>query len=113
MVQALGARGGSASLAALLMRPGLPSAPSGAVEVDPRSQGPPDQITLSPEARQRAELAKQTVATLEAGGAWSSAAAFGWLLHQRLQAMLTAAARRTSGADPPPPARGSAVDLAA
>lgn len=115
MTQVVGTPSGSTTLAALLLRPGLPDTPPSPAASDHREQNTSDRITFSAEARQRADLAKQTVSTLEDGGAWWSAAAFGWLLHQRLLDLLAADVGQASGGRPGPsiPLRGGRVDLAA
>ena len=115
MTQVVGTPSGSTTLAALLLRPGLPDTPPGPAASNDRGHNTSDRITFSAEARQRADLAEQTVTTLEAGGAWRSAAAFGWLLHQRLLDLLAADVRQTSGgrSGPSIPPRGGRVGLAA
>ena len=82
----------------------------------PRDRGVSDPVSLSVQARQSADQAKHAVEVLEADGARWSAAAFGWLLHQRLLDMRAAEIDPAFGSAAPaprPPARGGAVDLAA
>ena len=76
MVQGAGVSAGSATLAALLLRPGLPGASSDAATPGPRVQDAPDPVAFSAEAQRRADRAKNTVSALETGGEPWSAAAF-------------------------------------
>lgn len=118
MVQGMGVSAGSTTLAALLLRPGLPGTPTEAVTPAsaPRDREVSDPVSLSVQARQSADLAKHAVEALEADGARWSAAAFGWLLHQRLLDMRAAEIDPAFGSAapvPPAPPRGGTIDLAA
>lgn len=117
MVQGMGVSAGSTTLAALLLRPGLPDTPSASAAPASRSQAVSDPVAFSAEAQQSTHQAKDTVTALEAGGDRWSAAAFGWMLHQRVLALLSAdvgqAFDSTPGSASPAPTRGGAVDLAA
>lgn len=117
MVQGVGVSAGSTTLAALLLRPGLPGTPSDTEAPAHRVQDVSDPVAFSAEAQRRAERAKNTVAALETGGEPWSAAAFGWMLRQRVLDLLCADMGQAFGAMPgsasPAPTRGGAVDLAA
>lgn len=117
MVQGMGVSAGSTTLAALLLRPGLPDTPIEAVTPAPasRDRGVSDPVSLSVQARQSTDRAKHAVEALEADGARWSAAAFGWLLHQRLLDMRAAEIDPAFGSAapvPPAPSRGGTIDLA-
>lgn len=115
MVQGMGVSAGSTTLAALLLRPGLPGAPPEPVAPVPRTPDAAISVAFSAEARQSADRAKNAVVALEADGARWSAAAFGWMLSQRLLALLAADVERAFDPTSPAPvsrSRGGVLDVA-
>lgn len=115
MVQGTGVSAGSTTLAALLLRPGLPGAPSEPAASVPRIPEAATSVASSAEARQSADRAKSAVVALESNGAHWSAAAFGWMLSQRLLALLAADVERAFDPAAPAPvsrSRGGVLDVA-